>query len=204
MLNLRKHLLTDNHPLISKTLLKLRPLIETRMARQYMYNQAAYCKPIQPRNIQKRLDWAKEHINDDFRDAIWTDETTVILDSLCYRKKGEKPKLKPRAKHPTKVHVWGGISWNGATKVCIFGIMNAEMYINILEQCLLPSIHSLYPVHSHRFIQDNDPKHTAKIVQAFLRKNQVNWERTPPESPDINPIECLWHELKVYFCNILN
>lgn len=26
----------------------------------------------------------------------------------------------------------------------------------------------------------------------------MNWWRTPPESPDANPIENLWHELKEF------
>ena len=31
-----------------------------------------------------------------------------------------------------------------------------------------------------------------------MQENEVNWWQTPPESPDINPIENLWHELKEY------
>ena len=26
----------------------------------------------------------------------------------------------------------------------------------------------------------------------------MNWWKTPPESPDLNPIENLWHELKKF------
>ena len=38
-----------------------------------------------------------------------------------------------------KVHVWAGISWEGPTPVCIFeGIMNAKLYIEILEGCYGP------------------------------------------------------------------
>ena len=46
-------------------------------------------------------------------------------------------------------------------------------------------------------MKDNDPKHTSRVAKAFFAENGVNWWRTPPESPDVNPIENLWHELKV-------
>ena len=36
-----------------------------------------------------------------------------------------------RAKHPVKVHVWAGISWQGATGVCVFERkMNAPLCSN--------------------------------------------------------------------------
>ena len=61
---------------------------------------------------------------------------------------------------------------------------------------LVPFIQTVYP-HNHRFMQDNDPKHTSRRAQAFFTDKGINWWRTPPESPDANPIENLWHELKV-------
>lgn len=50
-------------------------------------------------------------------------------------------------------------------------------------------------------IQDNDPKHTSRRAQAFMENNGINWWLTPPESPDLNPIEDLWHELKFYLAS---
>ena len=96
-----------------------------------------------------------------------------------------------------KVHVWAGISWQGSTSVCIFdGIMNAPLYVDILDKTLLPFLKERLP--EHRFMQDNDPKHTSRLAKSFFEEKSVNWWKTPAESPDLNPIENLWHELKEY------
>ena len=103
-----------------------------------------------------------------------------------------------RPKHPLKVHVWAGISLRGATQICIFdGIMDALLYVEILRSTLLPFIAEKYP-EGHRFMQDNDPKHTSRLAQQFFSDNNINWWKTSPESPDLNPIENLWRELKEF------
>ena len=52
-----------------------------------------------------------------------------------------------RAKHPTKVHVWAGISKHGRTGICLFeSNMDAPLYIEVLEQTLLPFIELVYPI----------------------------------------------------------
>ena len=45
---------------------------------------------------------------------------------------------------------------------------------------------------------DNDPKHTSGAAQRFLGEKGIYWWRRPPESPDLNPIENMWHEVKQY------
>ena len=97
-----------------------------------------------------------------------------------------------------KVHVWAGISVQGRTGVCVFdGIMDAEMYVDILRCTLLPFLHDVFS-DGHRFMQDNDPKYTSRQAAQFFQENRVNWWNTPPESPDLNPIENLWHEMKEF------
>ena len=48
-------------------------------------------------------------------------------------------------------------------------------------------------------MKDNDLKDTSAAAREFFAENSINWWKTPPESPDANPIENLWHKLKVRF-----
>ena len=61
---------------------------------------------------------------------------------------------------------------------------------------LVPFIRNKLP--DHWFMEDNDPKHTSRRAQAFFEEESINWWCSPPESPDLYPIEDLWHKLKFY------
>ena len=132
-------------------------------------------------------------------DVIFTDESTFQLEChrrKCFRKKTPR-KLKYQHKHPVKVHVWAGISKEGATHIVLFsGIMNAK-YGDILAAALVPFIREKYP-NQHRLFQDNDPKHTSKYIQNVFAKNNINWWKSPAESADLNPIELLWGSMKTF------
>ena len=75
----------------------------------------------------------------------------------------------------------------------IDGIMNADMYCKILNAKMIPSLKRFGK--GAIFQHDNDPKHSAKITSAFLKKKKVkvfDWS-SYWMSPDLNAIEHLWN-----------
>lgn len=156
-------------------------------------------------NKEKRLVFAKEYINkeNDFWDAvIWSDESKFNIYKsdgriLVWRKEGtelQQKHIQRTVKHGGgSVMVWGCMAASGVGElVFIDGIMKKEQYLDILRNNLKKSAEKLNLSDSYYFQQDNDPKHTAEMVRLWILYNTPHTLKTPPQSPDLNPIEHLW------------
>ncbi|GFS91500.1 transposable element Tc1 transposase [Trichonephila clavipes] len=79
--------------------------------------------------------------------------------------------------------------------VIIDGIMNQYSHLNILKNNLSQSVYKLGLDESFTFQQDNDPKHTSRVVREWLLYNVRKQVKILLQLPDLNPIEHLWDYL---------
>ena len=79
--------------------ISIRTVLRCRTSLGWTFRGSAYCQLIREKNKEKRLEWARDNIGDDFADVIFTDECTVQLEThrrFCCRKHGQAPKPKPK------------------------------------------------------------------------------------------------------------
>lgn len=178
------------------------------LKRKGYHSRTARKKPfISEKNRRKRLEFARSHEkygNEFWSKVIFSDESKFNIynndgRTKVWRKPNtalEKSNMVGTVKHGGgNILVWGCMSEAGVGNlVFIESTMDRFMYLNILKNNLKNSASKLGLGESFIFQQDNDPKHTSRLVQEWLVYN-TRQLRTPPQSPDMNPIEHLWDEL---------
>jgi len=171
-------------------------------------------KPLLTKKHKKaRLEFAQEYkswTGLDWADVYFSDETNINLFSSdgmqwVWRREGEE--LLEECVAPTvkygggKVVLWGGMAkYVPAELHFIEGNMNADKYLEILNNYMLPSALRIVGK-DFIYLEDNDPKHGGPRgslkVRKWFKTKKVSRIPFPPQSPDLNPIEHLWGSLKI-------
>ena len=106
------------------------------------------------------------------------------------------PSITPRITIPTVKHggdsimLWGCFSSAGTGKlVRMEGMMDGAKYREIIEGNLSQSSRDLRLGRRFTFLQDNDPKHTAKATLKVFNGRHLNVLEWPSHSPELNTIE---------------
>ncbi len=149
----------------------------------------------------RRVLWAKAHLKwtvSKWKSVLWSDESKfdILVGNhgrrvLRAKEEGDLPACHQRSvQKQASLMVWGCISAYGMGSLHVLeGTMNAERYIKVLEQHMVPSRRRV-------FQQDNEKPHTAAITTAWLRSRRVRVLNWPVCSPDLSPIENIWHIIK--------
>ena len=68
-----------------------------------------------------------------------------------------------------------------------------------MDTFFVPFIHNNERLRVHHSLHmDNAPPHISTNTRDYLNNNNINHVISPPQSPDINPIELVWNDLKNY------
>lgn len=166
---------------------------------------------------RQRMLWARRYGNFtqcDWSRVIWSDEAYIQLGDktgrvYVTRQAGEeclKECLEPAfTQSPVRVMVWGCIMKGRKGPLVVLeypggkgGGFNADRYkAQVLEKVLREFYAEMNKQRGKvLFMQDGAPSHRDGRTKQWLHDHNISCLFHPANSPDLNPIEHIWHEIK--------
>ena len=162
-------------------------------------------------HIRIRRQWADqkhEMTLEDWKNWTFSDESTIELDCaegtkrfLIKRNQRYDPQFiqGKRQQGGGKLMIWSRVSWDGpGPLVFVDGTMDGPKYLRLLRRHVLD--HCIEKMgengEPHVFMDDGASCHSCNLVADFCDEKGILRPFWPPNSPDMNPIEWVWGNLK--------
>ena len=142
-----------------------------------------------------RRRWIREQGWLDTTRLVFIDETAVATNMVRlngWSPRGERLVADAPMGHWETVTFIAGLRQTGiVAPMLIKGAMNGEAFLAYIEQCLAPTLRRRDIV-----VIDNVPFHKVAGAEEAIRDVGASLRYLPQYSPDLNPIESLFHPLK--------
>lgn len=164
--------------------------------------------PFTDEHITQRLQFAQEHESWDVNKwsrVLFGGETYIYLgqhgriwiqrpEDAAYQ---SEFMVQGQSNFAPKIGIWGCFTGQEVGAVRIFDDnMDTRLYTDTMQQLMKPYALRLWPNGEWFYLHDNASYHGSYRSRTWFHNNGVSLIELPPHSPDLNPIENLWADLK--------
>jgi transposase len=199
-------MMKNDNPEVKDIIYKLKTVHNLRLSRSSVYkilnSLGKFKRPkevpvLSQANRLKRFNYSKEMLGKSHKNIIFSDESKIEVrrnKRKVFHFKGQKKYKKYSTK--LSIMVYGCISMRGKVYFKILERNVDTDYYNEIMNEVIQACNIVYSNYTWQFQQDNATAHVSEDTLSFLDKAEVKVLKHPPQSPDLNPIELVWSNLK--------